>query len=91
MALGARRSGIVWLMVRSVLTLEVIGLAIGVPIALAGSRYLESLMFGIRPNDPAAITAAVLVLFSAGLFASFVPARGASTIDPLVAVRNEAG
>jgi macrolide transport system ATP-binding/permease protein len=91
MALGARRSGIIWLMVRSVLTLEMIGLAIGVPIVLAGSRYLESLMFGIRPNDPAAITAAVLLLFSAGLIASFLPARRASTIDPLVAVRNEAG
>ncbi len=89
MALGAQRAGIIWLVLRSVLTLEVIGLAIGIPIVLAGSRYVESLLFGIKPNDPIALTAGVAVLFTAGLVASYVPARRASTIDPMVAVRHE--
>jgi macrolide transport system ATP-binding/permease protein len=89
MALGAQRAGIIWLVLRSVLTLELLGLAIGVPVALAGSRYVESLLFGIKPNDPMALTAAVAVLLTAGLLASYVPARRASSIDPMVAVRHE--
>jgi len=89
LALGAQRAGIVWLVLRSVLTLEVIGLAIGVPIVLAGSRYVESLLFGIKPNDPMVVTAGVLVLLTAGLVASYVPARRASSVDPMVALRNE--
>ena len=89
MALGAQRAGIIWLVLRSVLTLELLGLAIGIPVVLAGSRYLESLLFGIKPNDPMALTAGVAVLFTAGLVASYVPARRASSIDPMVAVRHE--
>jgi predicted permease len=89
MALGARRAGIVWLVLRSVLTLELLGFVIGVPIVLAGSRYVESLLFGITPNDPRALIAAVVLLFSAGLVASYVPARRASSIDPMIAVRHE--
>jgi predicted permease len=89
MALGAQRAGIIWLVLRSVLTLEVLGLAIGIPVVLAGSRYVESLLFGIKPNDPMALAAGVAVLFTAGLVASYVPARRASSIDPMVAVRHE--
>ena len=57
MALGAQRAGIIWLILRSVLTLELLGLAIGIPVVLAGSRYVESLLFGIKPNDPVALVA----------------------------------
>jgi len=89
MALGAQRAAIVWLVLRSVLALELLGLAVGVPVVLAGSRYVESLLFGIKPNDPMTVTAGVVVLFTAGLAASFVPARRASGIDPMVAVRHE--
>ena len=89
MALGAQRAGIVWLVLRSVLTLELLGLAIGVPVVLVGSRYVESLLFGIKPDDPMALTAGVVVLFTAGLVASYLPARRASSIDPMVAVRHE--
>jgi predicted permease len=89
MALGAQRAGIVWLVLRSVFALELLGLALGVPVVLAGSRYVESLMFGVKPNDPATVTAGVAVLFVAGLIASFVPAQRASSIDPMIAVRHE--
>ena len=89
MALGARRAGIVWLVLRSVLILELLGLSIGVPIALAGSRYLESLLYGIEPNDPVTVAAGIVVLLTAGLAASYMPAMRASSIDPMVAVRHE--
>jgi ABC-type antimicrobial peptide transport system permease subunit len=69
--------------------LELLGLAIGVPIVLAGSRYLESLLFEIEPNDPMAVAAGVIVLFTAGLAAGYLPAMRASSIDPVVAVRRE--
>ena len=89
MALGAQRAGIVWLILRSVLILELLGLAIGVPIVLLGSRYVESLLFGIKPNDPLVVSAGVAALLSAGLVASYMPARRASSVDPMVALRNE--
>jgi predicted permease len=88
-ALGAQPAGIVWLFLRSVLTLELVGLAIGVPAVLVGSRYLESLLFGIKPNDPVVVAAGILILLTAGLVASYVPARRASSVDPMVALRNE--
>ena len=66
MALGAQRAGIIWLILRSVLTLELLGLAIGIPVVLAGSRYVESLLFGIKPNDPVALVAGIAVLLHRG-------------------------
>jgi ABC-type antimicrobial peptide transport system permease subunit len=89
MALGAQRAGIVWLILRSVLILELLGLAIGVPLVLVGSRYVESLLFGIKPNDPLVLSAGLSVLLGAGLLASYVPARRASGVDPMLALRNE--
>jgi macrolide transport system ATP-binding/permease protein len=89
MALGAQRTGILWLFLASVFRLELIGLAVGIPIALAGSRYVESLLFGIRPTDPASIAAAVVILLAAGLTACLVPARRATLVDPVVALRSE--
>ena len=89
MALGARRRGIVWMVLREVLVLSIAGLAIGVPAALAGSRYVKSFLYGVEPNDPASITVSVFVLLASGLVAGFVPAQRASKIDPMVAVRHE--
>ena len=89
MALGAQRSRILWLFLRNVLALEVLGLLVGIPIVLAGSRFVASLMYGVRPNDPLPIVVAVMVLLAAGLAASYLPARRASSIDPIAAVRCE--
>jgi predicted permease len=89
MALGAQRWGIVWLVFRSVVALELLGLAVGIPIVLAGARSIESLMFGITPKDPMAIATAAGILVVAGLAASYGPAKHASTIDPMIAVRHE--
>ena len=88
-ALGASRRRIVWMVLRDVLLMAIVGLAIGIPLALAGSRYVKSFLYGVPPNDPSAIAGAVVLLLGAGLLAGFVPARRASRIDPLTAIRTE--
>ena len=69
--------------------MAVAGLAIGIPLVLAGSHYVKAFLFGVAPNDPGAIAIAVGVLLASGLLASFIPARRASRIDPLSAMRCE--
>jgi predicted permease len=89
MALGASRGAVVWMVLRRVLLLAAVGLGISVPVALAGSRLVKSFLFGTQPNDPAAMGMAALVLLSAALLAGYAPARRASRIDPLAALRRE--
>jgi predicted permease len=89
MALGAQRGGVVWMVLREVLVLVGLGLMIGVPAAFAASRLIESFLFGMRPNDPLTLTAAVAILLCAALVAGWVPARRASRIDPMIALRQE--
>src|SRR6185369_14664045 len=89
MALGAQSSGIIWLVLREVLVLAVVGLSVGVAAALAGSRYVASLLYGIRPKDPLAMGGAVVVLLTAALMAAYAPARRASRIDPMTALRHD--
>ena len=60
-----------------------------VPTALAASKLVESFLFGMKRNDPWALATAVATLFAAALMAGYLPARRASSIDPLVALRNE--
>lgn len=89
MALGAPRGAVVWMILRRVLLLAGVGLAISVPVALGGARLLKSLLYGTRPNDPATIAVAGGVLLAAAILAGYGPARRASRIDPLVALRYE--
>lgn len=89
MALGARRGTVVWMVLREVLMLAMVGLAISLPAALGASKLVESLLFGVKPGDPRAMAAAVAILLSAALVAGYLPARKASRIDPMSAVRCE--
>jgi predicted permease len=89
MTLGARRGHIVWIVLREIVLLTAAGLAIGIPLALAGSGYLGSLLFNLTPHDPAAMTIAVAALALCGLLAGLIPARRAAGIDPMVAIRHE--
>jgi macrolide transport system ATP-binding/permease protein len=89
MALGAQRAVVVRMVLREVLVAAAAGLAIGMGTALAISKYVESLLYGIKPNDPLALTMAVMTLLSAALLAGYMPARKASRIDPMTAVRHE--
>jgi len=88
-ALGAQRGVVVRMILRQVLVLAAVGLAIGLPTALAASRLVESFLFGMKANDPIALTFAVAILMGTALLAGYVPARKASRIDPVTAIRNE--
>ncbi len=89
MALGAQRGAVVWMVMRQASVLAVAGLAIGVPTALTISRFVESFLFGVKPNSADTLLLAVVVLLGAALVAGYVPAAKASRIDPMTAVRNE--
>src|SRR5262245_1614020 len=89
MALGAERRDVLWLMLRDALRLALIGVALGVPAALAASRLVSSQLFGISAADPGAIGLATLILLAVAAAASYLPARRASRVDPLVALREE--
>ncbi len=89
MALGAERGAVVWMVLRRVLVLAGVGLAISVPVALIASRLVRSFLFGIEPNDPGILALAGAVLLGAIILAGYGPARRASRIDPLAALRQE--
>jgi predicted permease len=89
MALGAQRGAMIWMVLRRVLLLAAVGLAISVPVALGASRFVKSLLFGTRPNDPVTLALAGAVLLGAAILAGYAPARRASRMDPLVALRRE--
>ena len=89
MALGAQRGAVVRMILRDVLKVAAAGLAISVPAALVTSRLVESFLFGMKPNDPIALSLATAILMTAAFLAGYAPARKASRIDPMVAVRHE--
>ena len=89
MALGAQRNRVVWMVLREVVLLAAAGLAIGVPAALAASKLVQSFLFGMKPNDPLALTGAVVTLAIAAILAGYLPARNASRIDPMISLRHE--
>ncbi len=89
MALGAQRRGVVQMILRQVFVLAALGLAIGVPVALGASKLVASFLFGLKPKDPLAFAAAVAILLGAAILAGYAPARRASRIDPMVALRHE--
>jgi macrolide transport system ATP-binding/permease protein len=89
MALGAQRGAVVWMVLRDVFVLAAAGLAIGVPTALGASKLVESFLFEVKPNSPATLAFAVAILLSAVLLAGYAPARRASRIDPMTAVRHD--
>jgi macrolide transport system ATP-binding/permease protein len=89
MALGAQRWAVVWMVLSRVLLLSAVGLAISVPAALGASRLVKSFLFDTQANDPGTLALAGVVLLSAAILAGYAPARRASRIDPLAALRNE--
>jgi macrolide transport system ATP-binding/permease protein len=89
MALGAQRARVVTMILRQVFVLAAVGLAIGVPVAFGASKLVASFLFGMKPNDPLALSVAVVILLAAVILAGYAPARRASRIDPMVALRHE--
>jgi predicted lysophospholipase L1 biosynthesis ABC-type transport system permease subunit len=89
LALGAEPHGLVWLVMKEVLLLLVIGLAVGIPSAIALGRYVSSQLYGIQPGDPWIAVSTVVLLTVVSAVAGMIPARRASRIDPILALRYE--
>jgi ABC-type antimicrobial peptide transport system permease subunit len=89
MALGAKQGTIVWMIVRESSMLVGAGFALSVPAVYAGSRMVSTMLYGVRPLDPAALGTAAVVLLGSALLAVYLPARRAANLDPMVALRCE--
>jgi putative ABC transport system permease protein len=89
MALGAQRGEIMGMILREGARLGVAGLALGVGVSLAATRFIASSLFGVTPTDASTYVAVVLLMLAVGLFACYLPARRASRVDPLAAIRAE--
>ena len=89
MALGAQQRGVLWMVAKSALRLLGVGVAAGLPAAWMASRWVNSMLFGLRPDDPGIMAAAALLLGAAGLAASYFPARRGARVDPMTALRYE--
>jgi len=77
------------MVLRDTMSLAAIGVAIGVPVALAAARLLSSMLFGVKTMDAATISTAILVMCTTALLAGYLPARRATRVDPMVALRYE--
>jgi ABC-type antimicrobial peptide transport system permease subunit len=89
MALGAKPANVLWLVMRESLWLVGAGLLIGVPIALASAHAISALLFGLTPVDPLSLAFSILMLLVFSAMAGYIPARRASRVDPMVALRYE--
>jgi putative ABC transport system permease protein len=89
MALGAQRSSILKMVLRKGIVLTVFGAVIGLAAAFALTRWMSSMLFGISPSDPVTYALVLLIALIAALLACAIPARRATRVDPLVALRYE--
>lgn len=89
MALGAERRDILGMVLRETLTLVLLGLAVGFPIAWAATIGLRSQLFGLTPHNPAIMSLGCLAIVAVTVIAGYIPARRASRVDPMVALRYE--
>jgi predicted permease len=89
LALGAERTVVMWAILREVLGLVLCGVAIGLPLAVASARAIRSLLYGLAPFDPSTLGIVVVVIGGIAVVAGYIPARRASRIDPMVALRYE--
>ncbi len=89
MAIGAQRADVLRMVLGGGMKLSLIGLAIGLAAALALAELVTTLLFGVEPFDPASYGATAAVLLAVSLLACYVPARRATLVDPIVAIRQE--
>ncbi|HET9307846.1 MAG TPA: ABC transporter permease [Candidatus Sulfotelmatobacter sp.] len=89
MALGAQRTQVIWMIMRESLVISSVGVLIGLPLALACARFLDSMLYQVSDFDPVSFVLAVCAIALVGSLAAFVPARRAAKVDPMVALRYE--
>ncbi|HWZ53141.1 MAG TPA: ABC transporter permease [Candidatus Acidoferrales bacterium] len=89
MALGATRENVGWLILREVVRMAAVGLAIGLPLAYAVGRLVESQLFEVKASDPVVFVVAAVALATVAMLAGWLPARKAASVDPMVALRYE--
>ena len=83
------RREVLWVMLRRALVWIAVGVAAGIPLALSASRVAQGLLFGLSATDTGTVIGAAIVISAMGLLAACIPARRASRVDPIVALRNE--
>ena len=88
-ALGAKRRDVLTLVLRQGMTLALVGIVLGVSGAFVVTRYLESLLFGVRATDPLTFAVTSIVLATVAFAACYLPARRATQVDPVIALRSE--
>ena len=89
MALGAARTSVLWMVLREVATMAAAGIVLGLPVAIGLSRFVQSQLYGLSPTDPMTLAVATVILGSVAMFAGYVPARRATRVDPMLALRYE--
>jgi ABC-type antimicrobial peptide transport system permease subunit len=89
LALGANRRHVTWLVLRETLFLVLLGLAIGVALVSAVTRFVASFLFDLKPYDAVSVGSAILVMTAVAFLAGYLPARRAAQVDPMVALRYE--
>jgi ABC-type antimicrobial peptide transport system permease subunit len=89
MALGAPQSNVIWTVTREACLVLVIGVTAGIPLGIATTRLFKTMLFGVSKSDPSSIGGAIVMLVIICLLAAIIPARRASRVDPLVALRYE--
>jgi putative ABC transport system permease protein len=89
MALGASPNSVLWMVLRQGMTLITVGLALGIALALSGTRLMQGLLFGIEPSDPWTLCGVTLLLLVVAASACYGPARRATSVDPMLALRSE--
>jgi ABC-type antimicrobial peptide transport system permease subunit len=89
MALGARRKEILGMVLRDTLSLVASGVVVGIAGAMVANRFISSMLFEVKATDPLTISISVLVMFAAAFLAGYIPARRATKVDPMVALRCE--
>jgi predicted permease len=89
MALGAARGAVLWMVLREVIVLVVSGIVLGLPLALGLSRMVESQLFGLSPTDPLTLGVVAILLATVAMLAGYLPARRATRVDPMLALRQD--
>jgi putative ABC transport system permease protein len=88
-ALGAQACNVRWLILREALLPLLVGVAVGLPLIVAVPRLVATLLYGLTPTDPVSLGLAALLLLAVTLLAGYAPARRATNVDPIVALRQE--